>query len=137
LAVLALAPFLALLGYMIVVSGILLTGGWSRAWLSAPSLVAAALSSAAVYAASYILARIAVKGRVWWVEEGGEEGEMEKKKKKRKKKGKAGREAPGLWLLAGRASERVKAWFTRLRVKLRGGGGRAPKARRRRVRAPL
>jgi hypothetical protein len=140
LAVLALAPFLALLGYMIVVSGLLLTGGWSQAWLSVPSLVAAALSSAAVYASSYALARIAVKGRVWWVEEGGEEGEREKKKKKKKmkkKKGGAGREAPDLWLLAGRARERVEAWFNRLRVKLRGGGGRAPKARRRRVRAPL
>jgi hypothetical protein len=136
LAVLALTPFLALLGYMIVVSGILLTGGWSQAWLSAPSLVAAALSSAVVYAASYTLARIAVKGRVWWVEEG-EREKKKKKKKMKKKKGGAGREAPDLWLLAGRARERVKAWFNRLRVKLRGGGGRAPKARRRRVRAPL
>lgn len=133
LAVLALAPFLALLGYMIVVSGILLTGGWSQAWLSVPSLVAAALSSAAVYAASYTLAGIAVKGRVWWVEE----GEKEKRKKKKKKKGEAGREAPGLWLLAGRARERVEAWFNRLRASAKGRGGRAPRARRRRVRAPL
>jgi len=132
LAILALAPFLLLLGYMIVVSGLLLTGGWSPAWSSVPSLIVAALSSAVVYASSYAVARLAVKGRVWWVEE-----EKEKKKKKKKKKGKAGREAPGLWLLAGRARERVRAWLK----KRRGGGeGEVSKVKvkaRRRVRAPL
>jgi hypothetical protein len=70
LAVLALAPFLALSGYVIVVSGILLTGGWSAAWASAPQLLAAALASAAVYASSYAAARLAVRGRVWWEAEG-------------------------------------------------------------------
>lgn len=70
LAVLALAPLLALFGYMIVVSGILLTGSWPAAWASAPQLIAAALSSAAVYASSYVAARAAVGGRVWWEAEG-------------------------------------------------------------------
>jgi len=70
LAVLALAPFLALLGYTIVVSGILLTGGWPVAWASAPQLLAAALASAAVYASSYAVARAAVGGRIWWEAEG-------------------------------------------------------------------
>jgi hypothetical protein len=129
LAVLVLTPFLALLGYMIVVSGLLLTGGWSQAWLSVPSLVAAALSSAVVYASSYAMARLAVKGRVWWVEE-------EKEEKKKKKKRKKGREAPGLWERVARARERVEAWLKRRR---RGGEGEASKVkvRRRRVRAPL
>ena len=74
LAVLALAPFLALLGYMIVVSGLLLTGGWHAAWASVPQLVAAALASAAVYASSYAMARAAVGGRVWWETERPAEG---------------------------------------------------------------
>jgi hypothetical protein len=132
LAVLALAPFLALLGYMIVVSGLLLTGGWSQAWLSVPSLAAAALSSAVVYVSSYAMARLAVKGRVWWVEE----GVKGKKKKKKKKKGGAGREAPGLWERVARARERVEAWLARLKRR-RGGEEPKVKARRRRVRAPL
>jgi len=132
LAILALAPFLALLGYSIVVSGVLLTGGWSQAWLSVPSLVLAALSSAAVYAASYALARMAVKGRVWWVEGEKPEGKGKKKKKKKKKVERGGE--PGFRGLAGRARSRVKAWLARLRE--RGEGGRAPKARRR-ARAPL
>jgi hypothetical protein len=87
LAVLALAPFLLLLGYMIVVSGLLLTGGWSLAWLSVPSLAVAALSSAVVYVSSYVMARLAVKGRVWWVEEGGEEGEKGEEKEEEEKEG--------------------------------------------------
>jgi len=70
LAVLALAPLLALFGYMIVVSGILLTGSWPVALASAPQLIAAALSSAAVYASSYAAARAAVGGKVWWETEG-------------------------------------------------------------------
>ena len=70
LAVLALAPLLALFGYMIVVTGVLLTGSWPVALASAPQLIAAALSSAAVYASSYAAARAAVGGKVWWETEG-------------------------------------------------------------------
>jgi hypothetical protein len=115
---------------MIVVSGLLLTGGWSQAWLSVPSLAAAALSSAVVYVSSYAMARLAVKGRAWWVEEG-----VKEKKKKKKKKGKARREAPGLWERVARSRERVEAWLARLK---RRRGGEEPRVKaRRRVRAPL
>ena len=117
LAVLALTPFLALIGYMIVVSGLLLTGGWPVAWASAPQLLAAALASAAVYASSYAAARAAVGGRVWWEAETG------------KQAGEGGR-APGPPRAA--LLGRVGVWLKRLRL------GRPPRrVRRRRGGRPL
>jgi hypothetical protein len=120
LAVLALAPLLALFGYMVVVTGVLLTGSWPAALASAPQLIAAALSSAAVYASSYAMARAAVGGKVWWETEGPAEG--------RAGEGAAPR---GGGPLAAQLSRAVGGWLRRLRPP------RRARRRRRRGGRPL
>jgi len=123
LAVLALAPFLALFGYMIVVSGLLLTGGWHAAWASVPQLLAAALASAAVYASSYAMARAAVGGRVWWETEGPVEGAGKPVEEGGEPAGEGGRAPEPPRALLGR----VGGWLrrlARLRPPRRAGGGR-------------
>lgn len=117
MAVVALAPLLALSGYMIVVAGVLLTGSWPAALASAPQLAAAALSSAAVYASSYAAARAAVGGGARWEAEG-EEGE---------ERGAAQR--GGVFKLANQwppslLSRAVGGWLGRLRQPRRAGARR-------------
>jgi len=57
LAVVALAPLLALAGYLIAAGGYALAGSWEALWGDAVALAGVALASGAVYASSYALAR--------------------------------------------------------------------------------